>query len=136
MSDLLSACSILLGILTALYGMFYSSINEILELTPKTHPIDDTSNFKRALIVRKTKIFPLLIASILLTLIFIPEAYKIIYQGIAFMANNGIVLTSYDTIKTTYLSVTVFMIIFTLNIIVLSFKFNTQIGKLNPKRKI
>ena len=134
MSDLLSASSILLGILTALYGMFYPSINEILEMKPNTHPIDDTSNFKKALIVRKTKIFPLLIASLLLTLVFVPDACIIIKQCLTIAAEYGVSLELYDTIKTTYIVIALFMIVFTLNVLILTKRFNTQIGKINPKR--
>ena len=134
MSDLLSASSLLLAILTTLFGIYYSSINEILELKPNTHPVDDTPNYNKALGVRKTKIYPLLLASIVLTLIFIPDAYKILIGSIKMILNLGIEGIAYDTLKTTYLAVTVFMLTLTTNIMSMTLKFNDHLKKLNPKR--
>jgi hypothetical protein len=135
MSDLLSASSIILAILTALYGIFYPSINEVLETRPNNHPEDDITNYNNALKIRKTKIYPLLISSISLTLIFIPDAYSIIKESITLIINFGITKVSYDTLKTTYIAVTIFMIILTSNILSTLIKFNIHLSKINPKRK-
>ena len=78
MSDLLSASSLLLAILTTLYALFYSSINEFLDIVPKPHKVDNKTNYRKGIEIRNTKIFPILFASITLSLIFIPDAIKLI----------------------------------------------------------
>ncbi len=134
MSDLLSASSLLLAILTTLFGIFYSSINEILDIRPKTHAVDDEPSYKKALGVRKTKIYPLLFSSVALTLIFIPDAYKILSESITLLLSVGVSGVAYDAIKTTYIAVTVFMLALTINIILTTLKFKTHLKEINPKR--
>ena len=136
MSDLLSASSLLLAILTTLFGIFYSSIIGILELKPNTHPIDDTSNYNKALSVRKTKIYPLLFSTIGLTLIFIPDSWHILKESIIMIWDNGFKAVSYNAIKTTYIAVTIFMIALTINVIATTLNFNSHLKKINPKRRI
>lgn len=130
MSDLLSASSLLLAILTTLYALFYSSINEFLDIVPKPHKIDNKTNHKKGLEIRNTKIFPILFASITLSLIFIPEAIKIIRESLHVIKTVDRNNIQYDTVKTTYIAVTTFMIALSNSIIMLTFKFFKQLYKL------
>lgn len=132
MSDLLSSSSLLLAILTTLYGIFYSAINEILKIEPKPHAVDNKSNCNKGIDVRKSKIIPLLIASIGLTLIFVPEAYKIMIESCSLLGRKGLCQVTYDTVKTTYIAVTIFFITLTFSICRLTIKFNKHLKKLNP----
>ena len=126
MSNLLSASSLLLAILTTLYALFYSSINEFLDIIPKPHKVDNKANHKKGIEIRNTKIFPILFASISLSLIFIPDAIKIFRDSYLFDRNN----IEYDTVKMTYITVTVFMICLSISIIMLTCKFFKKLYKL------
>lgn len=130
MSDLLSASSLLLAILTTLYALFYSSIHEFLDIIPERHKIDNKANHKKGIEIRNTKIFPILFASIILSLIFIPEAIKIIRECFHIITTVNRNSIEYDTVKTTYIAVTTFMIALSFSIIMLTSKFFKQLHKL------
>jgi hypothetical protein len=130
MSDLLSASSLLLAILTTLYALFYSSINEFLDIIPMSHKIDNIASHKKGIDIRNTKIFPILFASITLSLIFIPDAIKILRESFLIIKTVDRDNIEYDTVKTTYIAVTIFMIALSNSIIMLTFKFFKQLNKL------
>lgn len=134
MSDLLSASSLLLAILTTLFGTYYTAINEVLSLEPNNHKEDDKSNFEIATTVLKTKLIPLLLASISISLIFIPQSVKIILDSIKHYKELGGENLSYDTIATSYIAVTIFMIALTINILVIAKKFSLKMKAINPAR--
>lgn len=128
--NLLSAASILLGIMTALFGFFYQSINEILEIIPKKHSADNRLNYKLAKATAKTKLIPLLIGSILITIIFLPEMIAQIKNSVIVIFNNGFKDVLYDTLSATYIAVCIFMIFLTIVIIKIGFQMKKQIKKL------
>ena len=129
MSDLLSAISLLLAIITTLYTLFYSSIYEFLNLVPKTHKVDNITNYRKGIEIRNSKIFPILFSSITLSLIFIPETIKILIDSYNIIKTVDKDYIKYDTIKTTYIAVTIFMIALSTSIITLTFKFFKQLSK-------
>ncbi len=134
MSDLLSASSLLLAILTTLFGTYYSSIIEVLNLEPNNFKEDDKNNYALAKSVLKTKLTPLLIAGVSITLIFIPQSVEIINTSIEYFDFLEYKNLSYDTISTSYVAVTIFMFILTVNIMVLFFKVILKMKNINPKR--
>lgn len=134
MSDLLSASSLLLAILTTLFSTHYSSIIEVLNLEPNNFKEDDKNNYVLAKSVLKTKLIPLLIAGISITIIFIPQSIKIIKTSLEYFTSLEHKNLSYDTISTSYIAVTIFMFILTANILVLFFKVNSKMKNINPKR--
>lgn len=134
MSDLLSASSLLLAILTTLFGTYYSSIIEVLNLEPSNFKEDDKNNYVLAKSVLKTKLIPLLIAGVSITLIFIPQSVEIIKTSVKCFASLEYKNLSYDTISTSYVAVTIFMFILTVNILVLFFKVISKIKNINPTR--
>ncbi|MCG2610135.1 hypothetical protein LZZ90_01290 [Flavobacterium sp. SM15] len=134
MSDLLSASSLLLAILTTLFGTYYSSIIEVLNLEPNNFKEDDKANYTLAKSVLKTKLIPLLTAATSITLIFIPQSIKIVKTSIEYFTSLEFKTLSYDTISTSYVAVTIFMFILTVNISILFFKVISKMKNINPKR--
>lgn len=134
MSDLLSASSLLLAILTTLFSTYYSSIIEVLNLEPSNFKEDDKNNYTLAKSVLKTKLTPLFIAGVFITVIFIPQSVKIIKTSIEYFTSLEYKNLSYDTISTSYVAVTIFMFILTVNILVLFFKVISKMKNINPKR--
>ncbi|MCD0466261.1 hypothetical protein [Flavobacterium sp. ENC] len=134
MSDLISASSLLLAILTTLFGTYYSSINEILNLEPNNFKDDDKANYAMAKIILKTKLIPLLLSSIFLTAIFIPKAIELVITSYNNVSTVKFEKIKYDTISTSYIAVTIFMISLTINIIIIASKFYRKMKSINPNR--
>lgn len=136
MADLLSASSILLAILTTLFSIYYPSIREIMDLIPNKYPIDDRDNYNKACIIKKTKVYPLLISSVVITGLFIPESFKLIKDSITNLQTFGFNGVQYDTLIATFIAVTTFTMILTINICILTYKYSHNVNKINPKRQI
>lgn len=134
MSDLISASSLLLAILTTLFVTYYPSINEILNLEPHNFKDDDKANYAIAKIVLKTKLIPLLLSSIFLTAIFIPKAIELVITSYNNLRTVKFEKINYDTISTSYIAVTIFMICLTTNIIIITSKFCKKMKTINPNR--
>ena len=134
MSDLLSASSLLLAILTTLFSTHYSSIIEVLNFEPNNFKEDDKINYTLATSVLRTKLIPLLFASVSITLIFIPQSVKVVKTNIDYFTSLGYEKLDYDTISTSYIAVTVFMFILTINILALFFRVVSKMRKINPQR--
>lgn len=132
MGDILSAASLLLAILTALYGFYYPSIKEVIDSKVDTEPKNNREKYDKSKIVWKTKLLPLLLTSVALTVIFIPEFLEIIKSSISVIFGKQISSKKYDTVKASYLAVTIFIIVLTGNIIVASIKLQKKIKKLKP----
>lgn len=131
LSVILSASSILLGIMTALYGFFYPSINKILEIDIKMHSLDNIKNFQKAKTIEKSRMIPLVLINVIITLIFLPEMYIRLKNGLDYIKIYG---CSYDVITVSFVAICIFMIVLTINSIITEFKLLKKIRKLNPKR--
>jgi len=126
MSDILSSISILVGILTALFSLFFPSIDEILNLNSSSAGNrDNTLNYRRGKSVRNTKVFPLLFGAILLTIVFIPELInQLKIAWLVFRVNgNSIIWNTYDTASAAYIVTSIFAITLTISICYISFRF-------------
>lgn len=130
--NLLTASSILLGIITALYGLFYSEIKTVLDITPKKHKIDNTQEFNKSKKIIQGKYLPLLFGSLVITIINIPELYRQLRNS--YIAIKGIENASYDTLIASFIAVCFFMILFSIIIIITGFKLRKKIKELNPKK--
>lgn len=133
--DLLTASSILLGIITALFGLFYPDIRSVIEIKPKTHAVDNTENYDKSRMIFRTKYLPLLIGSFVVSLINVPELYKVLKTSFITIINNGINNITYDTVIATYIVVCLFLIFFTVIMIPSGFKMISKVRKLNPNSR-
>ena len=130
--NLLTASSILLGIITALYGLFLPSINSILEIKPKTHRVDNKKAYNESKDVIKAKYVPLLIGSLIITLVNIPELLTQLIKSYNAIKTSGIENTRYDTLTASFIVVCLFMIFITIMIITTGVKLKRKIKELNP----
>ncbi|MCW0482411.1 hypothetical protein [Gaoshiqia sediminis] len=134
MNDLLSASSILLAILTALYGFFYPSINEVLLIKPSTHPVDDKRNYAKAKETRNTRLIPLMIGTIVISLVFLPEFLNQMVICYDLLIEHGFQKLSYDTLIATFMVVCFFIFLLTINTVNIFFKYVSKMKKINPDR--
>lgn len=132
MSDILSSASLLLAIFTSLYGFYYPAINGILKIKLQQNKHDNRASYILALEVQKTKLWPLVIGSSILTVTFLPEAVRIICKSIRVVEKYGVSFKTYDTISASFLVVVIFMVVLLIHIICLAVSFKKQKEKLNP----
>jgi|GEM_PF-3298279 len=123
-SQVLSSASILLAILTALYGLFYPAIKEVIEVDVKTGSIaeDNEANLHKATRVRRGKVWPLEMGVVMLFVIFLPEAWKDIRLSVTNLVDYGFSGTEYDITVAAFLAVTLFTFVQMCNILVLAGK--------------
>ncbi|PTT03690.1 hypothetical protein DBR11_01605 [Pedobacter sp. HMWF019] len=134
-SDILSSASLLVAILTTIYSLFYPEIKGVLDISPKSGSLkkDNALDYEKAKIIRNSKVIPLFFGSIVLTLVFIPEfinQLKIAYQ---YYRSTGFDMENYNTATASFVVVTAFSILLTVNIIIISFKYMIQLKNLNPE---
>lgn len=129
-TNLLSASSILLAIITALYAVFYPFLIEVIEIKSSKHSADNNPKLKLAKSTFNSKLLPLLIGSIVITVLFLPEFFNTIVNSIK--AFGSIDEMNYDTLTASFLVVCVFMIFLTCAIINLAIKLKRKIKELTP----
>lgn len=132
MSDILSSASLLLAILTTVFGLVYPTLKEILDLKVATHKADNRANYKKALIIRKTRLLPLLLGSVILTLVFIPELIKQLVNTYHIITEKGFHFKDYDTVIASFIVVSLFMIVLTIAIVIITIEFFKKTKALNP----
>lgn len=132
MSDILSSASLLLAILTTVFGLIYPTIKEVIDLKVAPHKADNSANHKKALLIRKTRLIPLLFGSLILTLVFIPELIKQVAQSVKTFSKQGFDFNTYDTVMASFIVVTLFMITLTIIIIVIAINYQKKVKSLKP----
>ena len=131
--SLLTASSILLGVLTALYGLFYSDIKSVLEIIPKKHKADNKQEFEKSKRIFNSKYIPLLVGALIISSLFSPELYRQIRESINVIRKSGIENTYYDTLIASFIVVCCFMVLIAVIMIKTGFKLKNKIDKLNPE---
>lgn len=131
-STLLTASSILLGILTALFGLFYPDLKHVLDIIPKKHKADNKQEFDKSKEIVSSKYIPLLLGSLIISLLFTPELIKQIHSSIEVIKIYGIKNTSYCTLTASFIAVCCFMILIAVFMVRIGCKMKTKIDKLNP----
>ena len=113
MSDLLSAASLLLTVVGVIYGLWYGEISKAIDDAPKipppTRPEDRAAPLKKLREVLHSKAIPLSIASVCVTLVFLPPATALVSQFVhgCFQLGPSILL-KYDAIGTSFITVELF----------------------------
>lgn len=131
--SLLTASSILLGILTALFGLFYPDIKYVLNIVPKRHKADNKQEYDKSKKIVSSKYIPLLLGSLIISLLFSPELYRQIRESIIVIKNYGITNTYYDTLIASFIVVCCIMLFIAIVMIRTGFKLKTKIEKLKPE---
>lgn len=134
-SDILSSASLILAALTTIYSLFYPEIRSVLDMVPQTGVTvkDNAPNYNKAIVIRNSKVLPLLTGSTVLSLVFIPEFIVQVDNCVEVFKKEGMRSSSYNTANATYIVVTLFAIMLTSSIVSLSFKFFKQLKKLRAE---
>lgn len=103
MSDLLSASSLLMAIAAILFSLWYAEIAKALEIKPKTHSEDNVAARIYVKNVFFSKALPVSIMAVSVSLIFIPDAIKLIKESLVIYQVYGFdAIEWYDAVKTAY----------------------------------
>jgi hypothetical protein len=138
MTDLLSAASLLLAIMSALYGLWRKDIDDALHIVPPRHPPDRVLPFGRVGGVLYTRALPLAIASVLVALVILPASLGVIGGSFAHTRRVGwrAAVGDYDAIEATLVVVNLGLLALAAHLITVAHRLIKLRRKLNPKREI
>lgn len=131
-SDVLSSASLILAALTTIYGLYYSDIRDILDVVPKTGDLkpDNKPNYTKAKTILRSKLIPLLVGSIVLTLVFIPDFIYQLVNCYQIWRDLGVSYDTYNTSNAAYVVVTFFAIMLTGSVLLMFYGFVKKIRAL------
>lgn len=133
MSDLLSAASLLLGVLAILFGLWYPEITSALDITEPSHRTDYKQPYKKVSKVLYSRAIPLTIASSLLTIVFAPDAIKITISSVKRYINQGwSVIHSYDAVTMSFVLVVCLALTLTIYLSYYTIKLIRKARRLTP----
>jgi len=134
MSDLLSAASLLLGVLAILFGLWYPEITKAMDTVEPPHRADYIRPYKQIKAVLYSRAIPLTTACSLLTLVFAPDAKRIIFLSMDKYSIEGIgALRSYSAVSTSFVLVVSLALALDLYLIYYTIKLVQKSRKLEPK---
>jgi len=133
MSDLLASASLLLAIVTVMYGLWYPEIIAALNENIPAHDGAKFGPYKEILNIIKYRAIPLAGASCLVALVFLPEAFKITWHSLlSYMHDFLGTLLSYNAITTSFVLVDVIAILLAVHLTLLTFRLFDHKNKLAP----
>ena len=113
-NEILSSISLLLATIALLYSSWQQDIRKARELKIPQHYIDGRveHNFLKETLWKKA--VPLCVATILITLTFLPEMVRVILLSLRNISCNGIIksMHDYNAMETTLILVTVALFLF------------------------
>lgn len=105
--ELLSAASLLLAVVGVFYSLWYGEITRALDITPPTHLADAAGLRRDVSRVLRARAAPLAVASLVLALVLLPEAIRLIADGIRLLWREGLRegLGAYDAVSAAFVLV-------------------------------
>ena len=109
-SPTVSSASILLAIITALYGLFYPSIKEVIDMALLQAPreLDNKELLTKADNVYTTRVKPLVVGTTIILLIFVPECINQLILSARTFFEFGYKGTVYEFTIAAFAAVTLF----------------------------
>ena len=133
MSDLLSAASLLLTALTIIYGLWYPQMVTVLDITPPDHREDRIKPYREVHQVIKTRAVPLLVISGLLTLVFLPDSWRLVCLSLRdFSSRRFASVQDYDAIATSFVLVTCLLGFLTAHLFAVTAQLLRLLSRLKP----
>lgn len=135
MSDLLSASSLLLAIAAILFSLWYPDIISALNEKDTGYWENNVAPRSRVVSVIFGKALPVALISLLVAVIFLPDAVKITFDSISTYRRTGLSIDGYDAVRTAYCFVTVLSVVLTIYMWVLVVKLFVLQGVLGRRGK-
>jgi hypothetical protein len=124
MSDLLSAASLLLALITVLYGLWYPEITSALTQKIPPYKEDRPRPYQLVASVLFSRALPLSFAALTLGLVFLPDAVKIIWRTVVTFFDSSGTRYEYGAVETAFCVVVIFAFSVAGHAIALAFKLN------------
>jgi len=132
MSDLLSAASLLLAIIAVLYGMWYPEIVKSLATDVPDHPAAKRKPRGEVVAVRRSRALPLMIATILLATVFLPDMTRIVVRSASMYVSDGVSgFKKYSAVATAFVLVEIVAIGFAVHSTRVWLRFGRLLEKLS-----
>jgi NADH:ubiquinone oxidoreductase subunit 5 (subunit L)/multisubunit Na+/H+ antiporter MnhA subunit len=131
MGDILSATSLLLTIITVLYGLWSQEIKQATNIDLNIYGEDNSEQYHKVNYVLKYKSFPLLVASLLLTFIISPKALEIINSSITLIIKE--IDWEYNTVLAAYIMVWFFSIVISVYSVISTIRLYANKSKIKAK---
>jgi len=123
MSDLLSAASLLLAVVSVVYGLWYPEIVHAMDTTIPKHAEDRRRPYKDVSTMLFRRSLPLAIAALVVTAVFLPDALRIGWLSINDYSESGwSALRRYDSVATAFFVVELFATALTVHAVNLAVK--------------
>jgi len=133
MNDLLSASSLLMAIAAILFSLWYAEITEALEIKPDQFNENNAAAYKTVTSIFWSKAFPVALMSLLVTIIFLPDAVKLAVESLKTYQEYGIkAIKKYDAVKTAYCFVTILSAVLAIYMLALTVQLRKLLKELNP----
>lgn len=111
MGDLLSASSLLLAVIGILYGFWYNDLHQAKRMQVPNHAANCTAPRIEVSRVLWSRALPLAASSVLLAVVFLPDAITIVSDSYNGYVKEGFSLASYDAVRTAFCVVVVFKVV-------------------------
>lgn len=109
MSDLISATSLLLAMVSILFGLWYMEIQNVINLTVPKHKDDRAPDFQKVNHFLYQKALPLAIFAILLSFIVLPDFISILRDTVKiFIIMKCEAFKKYDAVRAAYILVSLY----------------------------
>lgn len=131
MSDLLSATSLLLTVITILYSLWYTEIMNACGLAVDDKRANRKQSYADARGVLWSKAIPLAIAALALFFINLPDGYAIARHALDVLQAKANV--SYSAVRTTFVTVLAVLAFLAVHTLYSACALGTHVRKLNPK---
>jgi len=134
MIEQLSSASLLLTVVTVLYSLWYSEIKNAKEIESRSDKRNNTPKIDKIKEVKKYKSRPLIILSIILSVILLPDTISIIINSARIYLENPLyIFENYDSVATTFCFIEFGLIAFSIRFIVDLIKLRNKEQELTPE---
>ncbi len=136
MGDLLSAASLLLAVVGILYGLWYGEIEFALGIKPSQHSQDNMAKLGTVSSTLAKRAVPLAIAASLVSMIFLPDAIRLILlSSNNYLTKGPSAFKDYGAVETAFCVVIIFTSSISMDVIWKIIKLKSLKKKLSRKDK-
>jgi hypothetical protein len=133
MSDTLAAASLLLTAIAIVYSLWYPEMTSVLKLVPQAHKADNRDAHTQVRRAIGTRAIPLLVISLVLTLIFVPDTINVVRFSIETAAQKRLAaIHDYSAVATSLVVVNAMLAVLMIHLALLTRRLVQLRRKLKP----
>jgi len=135
-NDLLSGASLLLAVVSVLFGLWYAEIQKTIDTKNiPAHLEDRNPVIKEIAATLSTKSIPLSLASLLVAMVFLPNSVLLIIKAIETIEQGGLVaaLFQYNAVEAAFIAVELLAVALAIHTSTLLYKLGKLLKKVKSK---